>query len=195
WMRLDAAALLKRFHFLEQSLVVSQAGWLPGIPLLDAKIGLPRHLWEDALTAGALRERVLELRFPNRLMEAGEDAPLVALFEAGRHAPSAEAFVLSLAQVFKPALLAGYQLYLAQADEIADGPTLRILRQAVLDKTEQIRELAGWAAELLSAAPAPNGRAEAEAWTSGLQEQFTRLGGVSLDALEPGLRLGPLPGA
>jgi len=195
WMRLDAAALLKRFHFLEQSLVVSQAGWLPGIPLLDAKIGLPRHLWEDALTAGALRERVLELRFPNRLMEAGEDAPLVALFEAGRHAPSAEAFVLSLAQVFKPALLAGYQLYLAQADEIADGPTLRILRQAVLDKTEQIRELAGWAAELLSAAPAPNGRAEAEAWTAGLQEQFTRLGGVSLDALEPGLRLSPLPGA
>ena len=34
WMRLDAAALLKRFFFLEQSLVVSQAGWLPAIPLL-----------------------------------------------------------------------------------------------------------------------------------------------------------------
>ncbi len=196
WMRLDAAALLKRFYFLEQSLVVSQAGWLPAIPLFDAKIGLPRHLWEDALTAGALRERVLELRYPNRLIEAGEDAPLVALFEAGRHAPSAETFILSLAQVFKPALLAGYELYLAQADEIADGPTLRILRQAVRDKTEQIRELSGWAAEMLSAAqPAPEGRAAAEAWTAALQEQFTKLGGVSLGPLEPGFKLGPLPRA
>jgi hypothetical protein len=193
WMRLDAAALLKRFFFLEQSLVVSQAGWLPAIPLLDAKIGLPRHLWEDALTAGALRERVLELRFPSRLIEAGEDAPLVALFEAGRHAPSAEAFALSLARVFKPALLAGYQLYLSQADEIADGPTLRILRQAVLDKTEQIRELEGWSASMLSAAP--DARGAAEAWTAALQEQFTKLGGVSLGPLEPGFKLSPLPGA
>ncbi|MEP7358404.1 MAG: DUF455 family protein [Anaerolineales bacterium] len=193
WMRLDAAALLKRFFFLEQSLVISQAGWLPAIALLDAKIGLPRHLWEDALTAGALRERVLELRFPNRLMEAGEDAPLLALFEAGRNAPSAEAFVLSLARVFKPALLAGCQSYLAQADEIADGPTLRILRQAVRDQTEQIPELAGWADEMLAAAPAQDGAAEA--WVAQLQEQFARLGGVSLGPLPPGLKLGELPGA
>jgi hypothetical protein len=193
WMRFDAAALLKRFFFLEQSLVISQAGWLPAVPLLDAKIGIPRHLWEDALTAGALRERVLELRFPNRLMEAGEDAPLVALFEAGRHAPSAEAFVLSLAQVFKPALLAAYRLYLSQADEIADGPTLRILRHAVQDKTEQIRELGDWAAGMLAAAPRE--RAAAEAWVKELQQQFTQLGGVSLDPLEPGLQPGPLPGA
>src|SRR4029453_11143748 len=139
--------------------------------------------------------RVLELRFPNRLMEAGEDAPLISLFEAGRHAPSAEAFVLSLAQVFKPALLAGYQLYLAQADEIADGPTLRILRQAVQDKTEQIRALERWAANMLAGAPARGGRAEAEAWTAGLQAQFTQMGGVSLGPLEPGLKLSPLPGA
>src|SRR4029453_4275541 len=108
--------------------------------------------------------RVLELRFPNRLMEAGEDAPLISLFEAGRHAPSAEAFILSLAQVFKPALLAGYQLYLAQADEIADGPTLRILRQAVQDKPEKTRELESGAAKMLPATPAGGGRAEA--WTA-----------------------------
>jgi uncharacterized ferritin-like protein (DUF455 family) len=193
WMRLDAAALLKRFFFLEQSLVVSQAGWLPAIPLLDAKIGIPRHLWEDALTAGALRERVLELRFPNRLMEAGEDAPFVALFESGRHAPSAEAFVLSLAQVFKPALLAGYQLYLAQADDIADGPTVRILRQAVLDKTDQIGELVGWAANMLPDVPAK--QAAADEWAAQLQAQFSALGGVSLEPLEPGLELAALPGA
>ena len=181
------------FFFLEQSLVISQAGWLPAIGLLEAKLGLPRHVWEDALTAGALRERVLELRFPNRLMEASEYAPLLALFEAGRRAPGAEAFVLSLARVFKPVLLKAYELYLAQADEIADGPTLRILRQAVRDKTEQIAALDGWAAGLLAAAPERRGAAEA--WAAQLQAQLDRLGGVSLDAYPPGLEIDKLAGA
>jgi hypothetical protein len=198
WMRLDSAALLKRFHFLEHSLVVSQAGWLPAVPLLDAKLGLARHLWEDALTAGALRERVLELRYPSRLIEAGDDAPLVALFDAGRHAPNAEAFVLSLARVFKPALLAGCQLYLAQADEIADGPTLRILRQAARDQTEQILELESWSSDMLAAAPTTVGptpeQDAAEAWTARLQERLAAIGGVSLGQLAPDMESSPLAG-
>lgn len=183
WMRLDAATLLKRFFYLEQSLVISQAGWLPAIARLDAKLGLPRHLWEDALTGATLRERVLELRFPNRLMDAAENAPCLALFEAGRLAPSAEAFVLSLAQVFKPALLAAYQQYLAQSDDIADGPTLRLLRQATRDKTEQIAALADWAEAMLAAAPAERG--PAEAWAAELHARLREMGGISLAAAPP----------
>ena len=61
------------------------------------------------MIAHALRERVFELRYPSRLMEVGEDAPLLAVVDEARHAPNAEAFVLALARLFKPALLAAYR--------------------------------------------------------------------------------------
>jgi hypothetical protein len=171
WMRLDAASLLKRFYFCEQQLVVAQGGWLPAIAPLEVKLGLPRQLWEDALTAHALRERVFELRFPSRLMEVGDDAPLIQLFAEARQAPNGEAFVLSLARVFQPALLEGYRRYLAQTDDIADGPTVRIVRQAVEDKTAHIRVLEELTREMplgLLPASTPPHPAEAEAWVAAL---------------------------
>jgi uncharacterized ferritin-like protein (DUF455 family) len=193
WMRMDAASLLKRFYFCEQQLVVAQGGWLPAIAPLEAKLGLPRQLWEDAVIAHALRERVFELRFPNRLMEAGGDAPLIQLFAEARNAPSGQAFVLSLARVFQPALLEGYRRYLAQTDEIADGPTVRIVRQAVEDKTAHIRALQELAQEMLAGTP-PAERAEAEAWAVALHDRLAELGGVSVDPLPPGVTFSAVPG-
>ena len=208
WMRMDAASILKRFYFCEQQLVVAQGGWLPAIAPLEAKLGLPRQLWEDALTAHALRERVFELRFPNRLMEAGDDAPLIQMFAEARNAPSGEAFVLSLARVFQPALLEAYRRYLAQTDDIADGPTVRIVRQAVEDKTAHIRVLEELAREMSAGLP-PAGmqqastppastlpdQAEAEAWVAALHDRLAKLGGVSLDPQPPGITFGALPGS
>src|SRR5512134_2105954 len=106
WMRLDAARILKRYFFCERSLIMSQGGWLAGIGSFDVKTLLPVFFWQDAMIAHALRERVFELRFPSRMMEVGDDAVLIDLFDAALDAPSAEAFVLSLARLYKPALLA-----------------------------------------------------------------------------------------
>ncbi len=177
---MDAASLLQRFFLCEQSLVVSQAAWLAAIASYDVKVGLPRVLWEDAVTAGALRERVFELRYPSRLLERDAPSPLLELFDAAIDAPSAEALLLSLARVFKPALLEAYRSYLAQADEIADGPTLRFLRVAVTEKEAQIALLESYVETMLAAAP--DRRDEADAWSSALGRQVACLGGVMGDA-------------
>ncbi len=192
WMRMDAASLLKRFFFCEQALIIAQAGWLGRIADLAIKTTLPRFAWEDSRIADDLRERVFELRFPSRLMEVGEDAPLIALFAEGVHAPNAEAFILSLARVYKPALLQAYRSYLAQADEIADGPTLRALRIAIDDKAAQLVALERWAAEMLRAAP--DRRPLAEAWAAALQERLAALDGVSLGPLAVAADVTPVPG-
>ncbi len=102
-MRMDSAAILKRFFFCEEVLIRGQAGWLAAIAPLDLKLLLPRHIWEDALVADSLRQRVLELRYPSKFMEIGDDAPVVSLFEGARHAPSAVAYVTGLAHVLLPA--------------------------------------------------------------------------------------------
>ena len=183
WMRMDTAEILKRFFFCERALIISQAGWIAGITPFEVKTSLPRYFWEDAMTANMLRERVFELHYPSRLMEVGADAPLVDLFAESIHAPNAGAFVLSLARVYKPALLAAYRNYLSRADELADGPTLRFLQIAIDEKAGQIAELTRFAGQMLK--DDPEARRAAEAWVSALGEALLGIGGVSLEAPKP----------
>ncbi len=179
WMRLDTAEILKRFFFCERSLIVSQAGWLAGIASFEVKTTLSRFLWQDAMTANALRDRVLELRYPSRLIEVGEDVPLIAIFDEAIHAPGPEAFILGIARVLKPALLAAYREYVNKADELADGPSLRFMRLAVEEKAEQVAVLIRFAQEMLRGAPERS--KEAEAWASALSQRLLEVGGVSFE--------------
>lgn len=192
WMRMDTARILKRFFFCERALIIAQSGWLAGIADLDVKTILPRLSWQDAMTANALRDRVFELRYPSRLIERGDDAPVIEVFEQAIHAPSAEALILSLARVFKPALLEAYADYLEYGDELADGPTLRFLGLAVREKTEQIAELTAFADRLLAAAPEK--LAEAEAWTHALAAALEAAGGLTLEPPHPAETPVELPG-
>jgi uncharacterized ferritin-like protein (DUF455 family) len=142
-------------------------------------MALARFLWEDALAAEMLRERVFELRYPSRMLEIGEDKSLVELFDEVINAPSAAAFILGLAQVLKPAMLAAYRDYLNEADELTDGPMLRFLRLALAEKADQIAQLTRFAGEMLSAVPLAQ-RHEALAWVSALSDSLIQLGAVSI---------------
>src|SRR5579862_7219230 len=93
WMRFDTAQLLKRFFFCERSLLVSQASWIPAVAPLETKTGLARCVWQSAETANALRTRVFELRFPNRLLEEeGSDRALIEILNTLKDSPSVLAF-------------------------------------------------------------------------------------------------------
>jgi hypothetical protein len=181
YMRLDIARILKRFHFCERALIVAQAGWIAGIAPFEIKTTLPRHFWEDALTADALRTRVFELRYPSRMLEPGDDAPAISLFEEAIQSPSALALVLALARVYKPALLEAYRRYLSIADIIADGPSVRFIEAAIEDKSKQIHNLTRFADDLLKDASAQE-KAVAYQWVAALQQSFDRIGGLGIDA-------------
>lgn len=180
YMRMDTAQILKRFFFCERALIIAQAGWIAGLAPLEIKIELPRMFWEDALVADALRTRVFELRYPSRLLEIADDAPVVGLFEAAKDAPSGAAFLLALARVYKPALLTAYQAYLGIADSIADGPTVHFLRTAIEDKQRQVQQLEQFAAAFLQQS-APSEVDAAHAWVNALRRQMDAVG-LGLDA-------------
>ena len=188
-MRLDVARILKRFFFCERPLIIAQAGWLPSLAQFEAKVTQPKILWEDALTADALRTRVFELRYPSRLLEIGDDKPIVEVFEQASHAPNALAFLRSLAEVFKPTQLMAYQQYLDVADTIADGPSIRFLKLAIQEKQAQIRILTDLARETAPGTDA-NTAAEADAWVRGLKTRITAVGGLDVEpATDPGTPL------
>jgi uncharacterized ferritin-like protein (DUF455 family) len=181
YMRYDTAVILKRFYLCEKMSVIAQAGWLPGIPYFDMKTLLPKMLWEDAMTAHALRERVFELRFPSRILEVGDDQGLIDLLEYARHAPNALAFLTVLSKVLKPSMLRAYETYLELADEIGDGPTYRFMKLAIEEKRQHIQTLNRYI-ESYAADAEPTERECAEQWVEEIQSHLERLGGIGLDA-------------
>ncbi|MGH9453288.1 MAG: DUF455 family protein [Terriglobia bacterium] len=194
WMRLNTAQILKRFFFCERALVVSEAAWLPLIGSLEIKTGLPRFIWQGAQAARQLRERVFELRFPNRMMEEeGPDESLIRLFTNLKDAPSVAGFLSAAASVFVPALREVYQAYLAASDPIADGPTHRFLSQALSEKAEQERTLRQWAESAL--AQDPECCDAAITWTKLAAERLAELGGVGTGDVVPSLPARSMPGS
>jgi uncharacterized ferritin-like protein (DUF455 family) len=195
WMRHDVAQLLKRFFFCERSLVVTAAAWIPAIGPLETKIGLARFIWQGAETAHALRDRVFELRFPNRILEEqGTDHALIELFDGVKNSPSAAAFLLSISKVLLPALRDAYLEYLEGSDTIADGPTHRFLALALSEKVEQIAAFERWADSALS--QNPESREGALSWSRAVADRLSDVGGVGVGpAPSASTAWGPLPGA
>jgi Protein of unknown function (DUF455) len=193
-MRVDTAQILKRYFFCERSLLVSMSAWLPLIEPIEVKTALPRIIWQNAQTANALRERVFELRFPNRTVEEeGPDHARVALFDQVKDSPSVPAFLLALGKVLLPALQDAYDEYLATSDFIADGPTHRFLKLALNEKNEQIRSVHRWAEAALAASAAE--RSAAAHWATEMAARLGTLGGVGMDSSTAQLAAAPMSGA
>jgi hypothetical protein len=183
-LRIQSASLLKRWLHLERALVLACAAWVPGAERLETKALLARTAWQGSLTAKALKQRIFELRYPERDLALGRPCPLVMLYEAALHAPGPGSLLDGLARVLLPALRSGYETYLAASDEIADGPSRRFLRLAAVEKREQEQELA-------AAAPSEGDPYSAsEAWCANLAGRLASAGGIALEeppdlAIEP----------
>jgi len=177
-LRLDSAAVLRRFWHLERALTISCAAWVPGVRRLETKELLARAAWQNAMTGQALRQRVFELRYPDRTMEWTAGAGLLRLFQSSLHAPSSGALMDAMGRIFAPAVLSAYRAYLDASDDVADGPTRRFLDIAARDKAAQIGELVDLArAEYEDDAD----RGEGAEWIASLDELMHELGGVALE--------------
>ncbi|MGE5273892.1 MAG: DUF455 family protein [Verrucomicrobiota bacterium] len=141
-VRFDTAQALTRLFYRERAAVLACGGWIPRVAPLEHKAELARTAWESALSADALRERVFELRYPVRFLDV-----------------QAEELSLAVPDDLR-ALVAGlredYAAYLAAADGLADGPSIRIVESALRDKERQVGALA--AVELEDADPARDPR-------------------------------------
>ena len=183
----DSASILKRFYFLQRELVLVQAGWLPGTEHWQSKLLLPEFLWQDSLTCQELRQRILELRYPLRAIDLPPDEALVRLWRSFADAPSAFAFAEGLGRVLKPLLRQAYRDYLERADDLDDGPTLRILTHALTDLDEQIDRWGDAAEE--RRASYPEAQPQVDRWLEGLRQWQAALG----DLLAPEPRIGAAP--
>jgi bacterioferritin (cytochrome b1) len=134
----EAAALLRRWGYVEFELMRLLGGKLTSLPEMEVKYALGRHLWEDSQHAQALQERIEQLRSNGSVTTAAPDADLAILLEETIHAPDTAAFLEAVYRVWKPALVAAYRAYLQRTNPLADAATERLLRHILLDEETQI---------------------------------------------------------
>jgi hypothetical protein len=120
--RVDTAQELTRFHYLARAVALACAGWIAATPRLEDKARLARIAWEQTLAGDAFRERVFELRYPLRVLDEWSDSSFDSLVDRAGELPAA------LAELHRR-----YEEFLAATDELDDGPTERIVRQAIAD--------------------------------------------------------------
>ncbi len=137
----QAAERLRRFAYVEQRFMRLLASRIVTIPQRSVKVLLGRLQYEDALHADGLRHRLGELRTSKNKLDIVPDVALEILCDEAEHIPGSALFLMLVARVLKPALCDAYQTYLATTNDLADYPSVRLLRQNMADEQEHIHVL------------------------------------------------------
>jgi hypothetical protein len=182
----ENVALLKRYNWLEQRLADLFLSRLNSTPEWEVKDAFALHLWLDAEHARALQERVAELRHPPHNFHTAPDERLEAFCQEALRSHDTVETLVAIYRVLKPALLAAYEAHSQRTNPLADQPTRRVLRMAILEE----REAAEWGEAALAALlDSPQKQEQARAWQEHLSKYLQAAGGVSGEGpvLEDGL--------
>ena len=169
----------------------AMAGRISGVANWEAKKMLARHIWLDAEHANAIRQRVLELRFPRVDVDLEVDKALSAVLEKLPSTESDAEFLAGVYRVIKPAILAAVESYVRQSDALDDAPSHRLLRPVVEELRDELGEFEAVWAQL----PAVE-RAAATAWEHWVGAALAAAGGVfGMDSGKPLLARGRVLGS
>lgn len=170
-----AARRLRAYAYAETRLMEAQAGWLAYIPQPELKIELAYHLYEDAQHIQAMRSRLPELGDFNTHFGPPNHAYGQFFDELTNTDDLVEQFV-GIFWVVRPLLAVAYQKHIQLSDRVADGPTVRLLEQAIEDH----RRMTRWGAEFTERLVKDN-TLHAEQWRDHLLALLKRAGGVTAD--------------
>jgi uncharacterized ferritin-like protein (DUF455 family) len=169
----QASALQRRLYRTIRETMRAMAGRICATANWEAKKLLARHIWLDAEHADAIRQRVLELRFPRVDVDLDVDQSLIAVLAKLPSTVSDAEFLGGIYQVVKPQILAAMECYLALSDPLDDAPSHRLLRIAVTELREQLAGFGEWWSSVSA-----GGRTAAEPWLDWLRAALDHAGGV-----------------
>ncbi|MCA9871101.1 MAG: hypothetical protein KC487_12095, partial [Anaerolineae bacterium] len=109
----ECAARIHHLAYVEERLMFLQAAHIISVPERDVKVLLARLQYEDSQHSDMLRSRLPEMRVSKKKAASVPSSPLAVLFDEAMHAANTVELLASLVLVFKPALLAAYEEYLA----------------------------------------------------------------------------------
>jgi len=171
----EAVERLRRFAYVEQRLMRLLASRIVSVPQRYVKVLLARLQYEDALHADGLRNRICEMRTNKSKLEKVPDSALAILFDEAEYLPGTYPFLAAVTHELKPALCEAYSTYLATTNDLADYPSVRLLRQHLADEQEHLRLLT---LALNDINPTEEERRLAAEWEESLTSFLAAAGGI-----------------
>jgi hypothetical protein len=124
---------LKRFHYAFKRLHEIFTARITAEPIYELKTAFSHHAYLCAEHAAALRKRVGEMREPPLGLEDVPHPALELFFNEILCAPTTEALVVGLYAKAVPALRAAIDGYVRDTHKLADAPSIRLARFALLE--------------------------------------------------------------
>ncbi len=170
---------LKRYHYAFKRLHQIFTARITAEPIYELKMGFSHHAHLCAEHATSLRKRVGEMREPPLGLEQIPDSILEILFDEILCAPTTEELLLGLYERAVPALEAALEKHLEDTNPLADAPSVRVLRFALLE----LGDMAEFGARCIASVVDKNCRKRVDSWLALLDECLIAAG--ELDGTQP----------
>ncbi|HWB06451.1 MAG TPA: hypothetical protein VG796_25730 [Verrucomicrobiales bacterium] len=164
---------LKRYHYALQRLWRTFLARLTAEPVYELKMAWSYHAYLCAEHITVVRDRVAEMRHPPLGLEKVPDDYLKMFFDEIQAAPTALEVCAGIYQKALPALKEGMERHIAETNHLADNPTCRLLRHALLE----IEDMITWGARAIPCLPV-TASSRLESWLGLLDQCLAAAGGL-----------------
>lgn len=165
---------LKRYHYAFKRLHQAFTARITAEPIYELKSGFSLHAHLCAEQVSALRKRVAEMREPPLGLEQIPSGYLEIFFDEILGAPDTEELVLGLYEKALPAVRDALQRHIQDTNPLADHPSVRLCRIALLDVEDMIAFGRQAVAGLIDA----QRRERAKPWLQLLEDCLAAAGGL-----------------
>src|SRR5689334_3985235 len=155
---------LKRFHYLLKRLHQIFNNRITAEPIYELKMGFSLHAYYCAEHVAALRKRVSEMREPPLGLDEVPHPALALFADEILAAPSTEELLLGIYEKALPSLQAAMTRHGQDTNPLADHPSVRVCRFALLEIAEMLEYGAGCIRSLVD----PAARERVSGWLAHL---------------------------
>ena len=167
-------ARLKRSHYLLKRLHQIFNDRITAEPIYELKMAFSLHSHYCAEHVASLRKRVSEMREPPLGLDEIPHAALEIFCDEIRAAASTAELALGVYEKALPALKEALTKHITDTNPLADHPSIRVCRFALLEIDEMLRFGAGCIASLVT----PEIRVAAQPWLTLLNDCLAAAGGL-----------------
>src|SRR4030095_4508792 len=170
----ECVARLKRYHYALKRLHQIFNNRITAEPIYELKMGFSLHAHYCAEHVTALRKRVGEMREPPLGLEAVPHPALEIFFAEILSAPTTEELLLGVYEKALPAVKAALENHIAGTNPLADHPSIRVCRFALLE----IEEMLAFGTQCVASLVNDAARQRATNWLTLLYDCLAAAGGL-----------------
>src|SRR3954470_5625840 len=124
---------LKRYHYAFKRLHEIFVARITAEPVMELKSAFSHHSYLCSEHVAALRERVAEMREPPLGLDVVPDTHLELLFDEILASPTTEELLVGAYEIALPALREALRRHVADTNPLADSPSVRVCKFAVIE--------------------------------------------------------------